>query len=125
MQHFFPDTAVPKIYREVKLKVEESLSTADRVALTCYAWTSRAVDSYVTITAHYLTEDWQLLSHVLQTRAVHESHTGANIADLLQNAAQEWEISTKNLVVLTDTLLTWTLPFIYHDTCMLTVSLTC
>lgn len=77
-RRFFTDTAVPKLYREVKLKVQESLKPAERVALTCDAWTSRAVDSYVTITAHYLTEDWQLLSHVLQTRAVHESHTGAN-----------------------------------------------
>ncbi|KAM3871381.1 E3 SUMO-protein ligase ZBED1-like [Diretmus argenteus] len=101
-RRYFTDNAVPKLYRATKLQVEESLSTADRVALTCDAWTSRAVDSYVTITAHYLTEDWRLLSHVLQTRAVHESHTGANIADLLQNAAQEWGIADKNLVVVTD-----------------------
>ena len=101
-RRFFTDTAVPKLYREVKLEVEEALSPAERVALTCDAWTSRAVDSYVTITAHYLTEDWRLQSHVLQTRAVHESHTGANIADLLQKAAQEWGIADKNLVVVTD-----------------------
>lgn len=59
------------------------------------------MDSYVTITAHYLTEDWQLQSHVLQTRAVHKSHTRANIAHLLQNAAQETKL-TKHLVVVTD-----------------------
>uniref|UniRef100_A0A3P8P8X8 BED-type domain-containing protein n=1 Tax=Astatotilapia calliptera TaxID=8154 RepID=A0A3P8P8X8_ASTCA len=74
----------------------------ERVALTCDAWTSRAVDSYVTITAHYLTADWQLLSYVLQTRTLHESHTGANIANLLQNTPQEWGIADKNLVVVTD-----------------------
>lgn len=96
------DTAVRKLYREVKLKVEESLSTAEKVALTCDAWTLTAVDSYVTVTAHYLTEDWQLLSHVLQTRTVHKGHTGTNIADLLQNAAQEWGIADKNLVVVTN-----------------------
>ncbi|CAI5682133.1 unnamed protein product [Oreochromis niloticus] len=101
-RRFFADTAVPNLYIDVKRKVEESLSTAERVALTCDAWTSRAVDSYVTITAHYLTADWRLLSYVLQTRTLHESHTGANIANLLQNAAQEWGIADKNLVVVTD-----------------------
>ncbi|XP_065326764.1 E3 SUMO-protein ligase ZBED1-like [Pelmatolapia mariae] len=101
-RRFFADTAVPNLYIDVKRKVEESLSTAERVALTCDAWASRAVDSYVTITAHYLTADWRLLSYVLQTRTLHESHTGANIANLLQNAAQEWGIADKNLVVVTD-----------------------
>uniref|UniRef100_A0A3B4FMZ3 BED-type domain-containing protein n=1 Tax=Pundamilia nyererei TaxID=303518 RepID=A0A3B4FMZ3_9CICH len=101
-RRFFADTAVPNLYIDVKHKVEESLSTAERVALTCDAWTSRAVDSYVTITAHYLTADWQLLSYVLQARTLHESHTGANIANLLQNTPQEWGIADKNLVVVTD-----------------------
>ncbi len=74
------------------------MNTVERVAFICDAWTSRAVDSYVTVTAHYFTEDWQLLTHVLQTIAVHESHTG----DILQNTAQEWGIADKNLVVVTN-----------------------
>lgn len=42
---FFTNTAIPKLYSKVKLKVEESLSTTKWVALICDAWTSRAVDS--------------------------------------------------------------------------------
>ena len=45
LRRFFTDTDIPKLYREVKRKVEESLSTAERITLTCDAWTSRAVDS--------------------------------------------------------------------------------
>lgn len=100
-RHVFTDAAVPKLYREVKLNVEESLRTAERVELPCDAWTSRPVDSSVTITAHYHTEHWQLLFHVLKTRAVHGSNTGANIADL-PNAAWEWGIADKDLVVVTN-----------------------
>lgn len=40
------------------------------------AWTSIATDSYVTLTAHFVTDDWQLASNVLQTRAIYESRTG-------------------------------------------------
>lgn len=51
------ELAVPRMYEEVK--------QAERVALTCNGWTSRATESYVTITAHHINEDWELISHVL------------------------------------------------------------
>ncbi|KAK0146719.1 Zinc finger BED domain-containing protein 1 [Merluccius polli] len=50
--------------------------------------TSIATESYVTITAHFITDDWQLVSHVLQTRAMYESHMGANVAELLQKCSK-------------------------------------
>lgn len=52
---------------------------------------SLAVDSYVTNTAHYLTEDWQLLAHVLQTGAVHESHTGEHCSPLANCSMGMWD----------------------------------
>lgn len=61
------DVALPKLYREVKATV---LDSAERVTLTCDAWTSRATQSYVTLTAHHIDEHWNLKSHVLQTRAM-------------------------------------------------------
>ena len=70
--------------------------------MTCDAWTSIATESYVTVTAHFITDEWQLASHVLQKRAVNESHTGANIAELLKNVAEEWQITKKDLVLVTD-----------------------
>ncbi|XP_072568141.1 E3 SUMO-protein ligase ZBED1-like isoform X2 [Paramormyrops kingsleyae] len=96
------DVAVPTIYEEVKLHVKTSLASAERVALTCDAWTSRATESYVTITSHYISDEWELVSHVLQTRAMHESHTGSNIAELLKTALEEWDIKWKDPVVVTD-----------------------
>ncbi|XP_039895251.1 E3 SUMO-protein ligase ZBED1-like isoform X2 [Simochromis diagramma] len=45
------DIALPKLYQEVKATVLDSLSSAETVALTCDAWTSRATESYVTVTA--------------------------------------------------------------------------
>ncbi|KAK0134681.1 Zinc finger BED domain-containing protein 1 [Merluccius polli] len=98
---FFSETAIPKLYHEVKSGVKEKLSRAERVALTCDAWTSQATESHVTLTAHYIAEDWSLSSHVLQTRAMSECHTGANIAELLRNVAAEWDISEKDAALVT------------------------
>ena len=99
---YMVDTAVPAMYEEVKKAVKTSLGAAQRVALTCDGWTSRATQSYVTITSHYISDDWEMVTHVLQTRAMHESHTGSNIADLLKRAVDEWGIRDKEPAIVTD-----------------------
>ena len=54
----------------------ESLSGPERVALTTDGWTSCASQSYIIITVHYITADWSIKNHVLQTRLFYEAHTG-------------------------------------------------
>ncbi|XDV25966.1 hypothetical protein PO909_029788 [Leuciscus waleckii] len=99
---YLSEMAIPKKYAAVKTNVAASLQSAERVALTCDSWTSRATDSYVTITCHYIASDWTLVSHVLQTRAVHTSHTASNIAALLNEALNEWGITEKEPALVTD-----------------------
>lgn len=99
---YFTDTAVPELYRETKLKVGEAVANATRVALTCDHWTSRATESYATFTAHYITEEWQVQSQVLQTRVMHESHTAENIHATFHSVAQEWKLTLADLVIVTD-----------------------
>ncbi|KAK0153298.1 Zinc finger BED domain-containing protein 1 [Merluccius polli] len=117
----FAEKEIPHLYNETKARytavevaaalatkanVLASMEKASRIALTCDAWTSVATKSFVTITAHFvLASDkngWKLVSHVLQTREMSESHTGANVAELLKLAAAEWQISDKDLVLVTD-----------------------
>ncbi len=52
--------------------------------LTC------AVDPYITIIAHYITDSWELKSRVLQTTIMHERHTTVNIAQRLNETMEEW-----------------------------------
>uniref|UniRef100_A0A8C5MWL9 BED-type domain-containing protein n=1 Tax=Leptobrachium leishanense TaxID=445787 RepID=A0A8C5MWL9_9ANUR len=98
----FTENFIPALYNEAKAQVIASMSQAGQVALTCDAWTSVTTDSYITFTAHYISKDWQILSHVLQTRAVYESHTGANLAELLSRVVEEWQLSDKSVVLVTD-----------------------
>ncbi|CAM4608459.1 unnamed protein product [Leuciscus chuanchicus] len=69
---------------KTRAKVESALESAERVGLTCDGWTSRATESYITFTVHFINEDWEINSYVLQTRAMHETHTGIHIADVLK-----------------------------------------
>uniref|UniRef100_A0A9J7ZZ58 Zinc finger BED domain-containing protein 1-like n=1 Tax=Cyprinus carpio carpio TaxID=630221 RepID=A0A9J7ZZ58_CYPCA len=98
----FTDSVLPALYKETKAKVMESMCKARRVAITSDAWTSVATESYVTITSHYISEDWKIVSHVLQTRAVYESHTGAHMARLLLDVVEEWQLTDKSVVLVTD-----------------------
>ena len=47
-------TIMPRLYSIVRQRIEGSLSKARMVALTTDGWTSRATESYITITAHYV-----------------------------------------------------------------------
>lgn len=96
------DNSVPALYNKIKSEVEQELENAERVALTTDAWTSCATNSYVTITAHHISQKWELKSHVLQTRVFNESHTGKNIGALLKEACVEWNIADKDPALVTD-----------------------
>lgn len=86
----------------MKEKVTVAISSANRVGITCDAWTSRATESYVTVTCHYISAEWENISHVLQTRAFFESHSGKNVADLLHEVMAEWGLANKNPALVTD-----------------------
>ena len=102
---YFSQSLIPSLYETAKQKPTAELSRADSVSLTTDGWTSMNIDSYVTITAHYMRDDWQLRNCVLQTRQMCESHTGENIAVVLKQAIREWCIQdrpTKRIPVVTD-----------------------
>ena len=98
----FSDKCIPELYITTKTDLKAKLSSAERVAITTDACTSCATNSHVTITVHYVTPDWELTSHVLQTRVFNESHTGKNIGVLLKEACLEWNIDDKDPALVTD-----------------------
>lgn len=98
----FTEKQIPALYDKVRREIAESLSNAQRVAITVDGWTSCATDSYVTVTAHYIDDEWVLQNYVLQTRVFNEAHTGNNLAVLLQNVCREWNINIKDTALVTD-----------------------
>ena len=66
-----------------------------RVAITTDFWTSVAQDAYLSVTAHYISPEWELKSAVLETRNVTERHTMDNVSDNLKAVAVEWQIDQK------------------------------
>lgn len=51
---------------------------------------------------HNTAEDWSLFSHILQTRVMHETHSGSNVEELLHDVVSEWDITEKDLALVSD-----------------------
>ena len=49
------NTVIPALYEETRRGVVKELSDTAYVVLTSDRWTSRATESFLTVTAHYIT----------------------------------------------------------------------
>ena len=88
------------MYAEQKEKLKQEVKSCSHVALTSDIWTSAAIDSYLTITAHFRNSDWQLCTRVLTTANMPEHHTAVNIADRLTSTVEEWGIASTQVSAL-------------------------
>ncbi|XP_041834649.1 zinc finger BED domain-containing protein 4-like [Melanotaenia boesemani] len=91
-QPHFSQKIIPSLYEKTKSAIIQELSKACAVALTTDGWTSRANESYLTVTAHHINSEWSMVSYVLQTRPIYEQHTSANLAEMLKETVQEWKL---------------------------------
>lgn len=62
------------------------------IALTADIWTSCASDSYLGVTAHYLSEVFDPIQITLGIHHFPGAHTGEAIADFLKEIILKWDI---------------------------------
>lgn len=97
----FSDIELPRLYGECRAKVEEELRRVSYYATTTDLWTSRTTQPYMSLTIHFIKEDWTLCSRCLQTSYFPDDHTGVMIANGLREALQSWGLSEDHLVCVT------------------------
>jgi len=69
------------MYETAKSRLTEVLKDSQHIALSTDIWTSIATQAYITVTAHFISPDWELKTFVLQTMSFPENHTAENIAE--------------------------------------------
>ncbi|KAH7969845.1 hypothetical protein HPB52_022366 [Rhipicephalus sanguineus] len=69
----------------------------ESISLTNDMWTSRYNQSYISLTCHYLTSNFEMRSFALENRSVTESHTACNILEHLQAMMDNWELPLQKL----------------------------
>ena len=78
-----------------KLKLE-----ANGLAFTTDIWTSCSNDSYISLTAHFITHSWQMVSCILATSPFPGQHTAVNIIEKLKEIMQSYELDFSNVIAL-------------------------
>lgn len=91
-------TCLQKRYSQVKSIVQRKLEEVNYISLTSDIWTSLSTQSYISSTAHFITDNWELHSCVLQTLYFPESHTGELIADKLKEICVHFSLPLEKVV---------------------------
>ena len=67
---YYKDTFIPKLYEAKKLEIIKEIKAAvgNVSIITTDCWTSHATESYMTVTAHFVNNEYELKSYILQTR---------------------------------------------------------
>ena len=80
----FMERELPKLYQKTKGRVFAVTDACGYFALTTDCWSSRANESFIGITFHSITKDWDLESFTLDNRELSVSHTAENLAQALK-----------------------------------------
>ncbi|KAI7790272.1 putative zinc finger BED domain-containing protein 1-like [Triplophysa rosa] len=95
-------TKINELYDAKKKTKEEDLASAEYVALTGDHWTSVSNNNYLGVTAHHITNTWELKSFALTVMKSEERHFAEVCAQQFQIVAHEWEIEGKITTIGTD-----------------------
>ena len=72
------NTVLPKMYAELRDTVKRKLGEAKFLSLTTDGWTGRNSKSFNTVTAQYISREWEYHNYVLSTKEMKVSHTADN-----------------------------------------------
>ena len=93
---------MPGLCKNATEELHSHLMKVEYCSITTDLWTSQATMGYVTVTCHFLTDDWELKSVVLDTAQIQDSHTAENIGALLLSITDKWGITDKLCCAVTD-----------------------
>ncbi|XP_072392289.1 zinc finger BED domain-containing protein 4-like [Diabrotica undecimpunctata] len=95
-------TLLPALYEECRNKCIQIIRNAKTVCLTTDNWSSVNTESYMAVTAHFLDENFQLKSILLECSTMPGHHTSINLSQNILKICNEWNIIDKILLVVSD-----------------------
>lgn len=98
---YLSNTAIPQKFNEIKEKVRKDVKEAKYVSVTSDAWSSATMESYLSLTCHFITPTWKLRSYCLRTIYMDTEHTGENIATMIREILKEYDLYMDNVVSIT------------------------
>ena len=84
---------MPQIYETCVEKVKTVLNSAEHITLTTDTWTSLASEGYMAVTAHLITNNWEMKSCLLSCFKISDRHTAENLRNLLLVETNKWNLT--------------------------------
>lgn len=97
----FRNNYIPVMYEREKQRIGTLVTNASSFSITTDLWSSRTMQSYTGLTIHFIDEDFNLHSYLLDTKEFTDSHTGENMAEELATILEDWKLLQTNLVCAT------------------------
>ena len=95
-RRYFSETMLPIVYNKVYKEVYEDLAPPNGsfISFTSDIWTcSTNSESFISLTAHWIMEDFTRRNAVICTRHFPTSHTGINIAEMLHRMWDQFNLT--------------------------------
>ena len=87
-------TVLPKIKAGMDVELKKRISCVESINLTTDIWsTDLNNESLLSLTAHWLTDNFQRYSAILHAQVLDESHTSEYIGLMIDSMLETWEIS--------------------------------
>lgn len=95
-------TYIPALYEKCLQNTKEVARSIQNMCITTDCWTSRNNESYMAITGHFIDKEFSQHNILLDCSVLTERHTSVNLAAELHRVTEEWNVSNKILIAISD-----------------------
>ncbi|CAH1107682.1 unnamed protein product [Psylliodes chrysocephalus] len=96
------NTHLPALYEETLKNVQREIGDVKSVTLTTDCWTSVSTESYMAVTVHFISNNFQTKSILLDCIHLPQSHTSENLAKELKQIVVSWGLQNQILLAISD-----------------------
>jgi len=90
---------IPNLFDQLKQKIENLIEKfAKKIALTCDIWTSTTQTSFLGITLHFLTSNFEMIKIFLDLKKLNEDHSGIKLQQVISKILLKWKIKEENII---------------------------
>ena len=93
-RRYFTDNLLPRMQNESCQQIKKDIESISGIGLTTDSWTSCQIENYITYTAHYITEEWEMKCAVLSTQYSENKHTSENLAADIKQTEERWGMNS-------------------------------
>ena len=95
---YFTETVIPRIHRGIEAEVKKEIAGVKWFSFTTDIWsTSVSNDSLLSLTTHWVNNNFERKSAVLNAQTLHEAHTGEYICSQYKDMLGHWEIKDEQV----------------------------